>query len=158
MNKTILLTSILTIVPFTQATEIGQRQVPSNVSIQQHENTPVADQRVLISMPDHVKSFFLESMRQNLSAINQVHHALATSKFDQAAIATENSMGLGGITTHNALSQSMPKEMQALGMGFHHASSQLATALREKNKSAVLGALAAVTDLCVMCHSMYRVN
>ena len=67
-------------------------------------------------------------------------------------------MGLGGINTHNTLAQSMPKEMQALGMNFHHASSQLAKALKEKNRASVLGTLAAVTDVCVMCHSMFRVN
>ena len=90
--------------------------------------------------------------------ISEIQRALAESDFERAERIAENNLGLGGITTHDTLAKHMPEEMRALGMEFHKVSSQLALSLKDKNMPIILGQLANVTETCVMCHAMYRVN
>lgn len=123
-----------------------------------HEHIAQRDDRVLVTLPDAIKPFFLVTMRDNLSDISEIQRALSESDFDRAARVAENSLGLGGIATHDTLAMHMPVEMRELGMAFHKASSQLALSLKEKDMSKILGKLAEVTEACVMCHTMYRVN
>ena len=115
------------------------------------------DTRVLVQFPDDAK-YFLLTMRQNLSDINDIHRAVADSNFERAAHIAEFNLGLGGIKTHNAFAVAMPGEMQSMGMAFHEASSQLARSLKEKDMEKILDGLANVTQTCVMCHAMYRVR
>ncbi len=125
------------------------------------ESIPAAkhqpDTRVLVKFPDDGK-YFLVTMRQNLSDIHDIHRAVADSNFERAAQIAEFNLGLGGIKTHNALAVDMPDGMRNMGMTFHEASSQLAQSLQEKNVTKALDGLANVTQVCVMCHAMYRVR
>lgn len=122
------------------------------------EHAVPPDARVLISFPNAIKALFLATMRQNLADISAIQRAVAESDFDRAIWIAENGLGLGGIKTHDALAQHMPEEMGALGMEFHQASSELALSLRKKDTQKIIGQLAKVTEVCVMCHAMYRVN
>ena len=115
------------------------------------------DTRVLVEFPDDAKHF-LETMRQNLSDINDIHRAIAESNFERAAQIAEFNLGLGGLKTHNALAVDMPDGMRNMGMAFHEASSQLARSLKEKDVAKTLDGLANVTQTCVMCHATYRVR
>jgi len=132
----------------------GEHQ-PHGESISSAKHQP--DARVLVEFPDDAKHF-LETMRQNLSDINDIHRAVAESYFERAAQIAEFKLGLGGIKTHNALAVDMPDGMRNMGMAFHEASSQLARSLKEKDVAKTLDDLANVTQTCVMCHAMYRVR
>lgn len=116
------------------------------------------DTRVIVEFPDETKQYFLQTMRQNLSDINDIHRAVADSNFERAAQIAEFNLGLGDIKTHNALAVDMPDGMRNMGMAFHEASSQLAQSLQEKDVAKTLNGLANVTQVCVMCHAMYRVR
>lgn len=121
-------------------------------------HSPQQDNRTLVPFPDETKSFFLQTMRQNLSDISQIHRALAGSDFEEAARIAELNLGMGGIETHDMLAVHMPEGMRNMGIAFHKASSQLALSLQEKDIRKILGHLANVTQVCVTCHSMYRVQ
>lgn len=123
-----------------------------------HEQAASRDDRVLVALPDTIKNYFLATMRQNLFDISAIQRALAESDFERAERIAENNLGLGGITTHDALTKHMPEGIAALGMEFHKASSQLALSLKGRDVPKILGQLAQVTEMCVMCHAMYRVN
>ena len=148
----------LTFLPVQAADTHGKHAAASKADKHPREHAIQTDTRVLISLPDAIKSFFLATMRQNLADISAIQRAVAESDFDRAIGIAENGLGLGGIKTHDALAQHMPEEMGALGMEFHKASSELALSLRKKETQKILGQLAKVTEVCVMCHAMYRVN
>ena len=115
------------------------------------------DTRVLVKFPDDAQ-YFLQTMRKNLSDINEIHRAVADANFEHAAHIAEFNLGLGGIKTHNALAVAMPDGMQNMGMAFHQASSQLAQSLKEQSTAKIFNDLANVTQTCVMCHDLYRVR
>jgi len=128
-----------------------------------HHDEPVPaakhqpDTRVLVKFPDEGK-YFLATMRQNLSDINDIHRAVADANFERAAQIAEFNLGLGGIKIHNTLAVDMPEGMRNMGMAFHEASSQLARSLKEQDMTKTLDGLANVTAVCVMCHATYRVR
>lgn len=119
---------------------------------------PPPEQRVLVEFPDATKHYFLHTMRQNLSDIHDIQRALADGNFERAAQIAEFNLGMGGIKTHNALAVDMPDGMRNIGMKFHEASSLLAQTLQTKDMAKIQDGLANVTQVCVMCHAMYRVR
>jgi hypothetical protein len=151
----VVLTSIALLSACTaHSPEIGERRDHSAGQAHQH----TADSRAWVAFSQDTKDFFLKTMRQNLSDINEIHRALADGDLSRAEHVAEFNLGLGSLKTHNALATHMPLEMQNLGMEFHNAGSALARALREQHMPTILQRLADMTHTCVMCHSMYRVN
>lgn len=133
---------------------------PGHVAQSKQEHPSPQETRVLVTFSENTRFHFLETMRQHLSDISDIQKAMAESNFEAAAKIAEFSMGLGGIKTHNMIAPHMPVEMANLGMEFHKASSQLALSLTQKKKdmTKILTDLSGVTQVCVMCHSMYRVK
>ena len=158
MRSQIQILALCVLSTLVHAANTGDGAEPITAPIHPREHDAVRSDRVLVALPDTVKQFFLATMRQNLSDISEIQRALAESDFERAERIAENNLGLGGITTHDTLAKHMPEEMRALGMEFHKVSSQLALSLKDKNMPIILGQLANVTETCVMCHAMYRVN
>lgn len=145
--------TVVVLIPVYAAENVPHKPVHAK-----QEHRVPQDTRVLVSFTEKTRFYFLETMRQNLSDVSAIQKALAESNFEAAARIAEFNLGLGGIKTHNTLATHLPEEMANLGMEFHKASSQLALSLKQKNMTKILTDLAGVTQVCVMCHSMFRVK
>jgi cytochrome c556 len=73
---------------------------------------------------------------------------------------TMHRIGMSSLPAHDAahMAPFMPKGMQAIGTKMHHAASRFAIATQEGDLPKALDALANVSQQCVACHAMYRVN
>jgi hypothetical protein len=125
------------------------------------------DARQLVKLPPPLQEHMLGNMRDHLATLNEILGDIADAKYDAAAKIAEQRLGMSSLSLHGAahLAPYMPKPMQDIGTGMHHAASRLvivlqdastaptAEAMREINR-----ALYAVTTQCEACHAGYRVR
>jgi hypothetical protein len=122
------------------------------------------DSRLAVEMPDMMKTHMLSNMRDHLLAINEIQAALAQGKFDLAADAAENRLGLSSLEAHEAshMASFMPKGMEETGNNMHRAASRFAIIAQEtavdRNLPRALDALSQITQQCVACHAGYRLK
>lgn len=122
------------------------------------------DARRKVDMPPAMRAHMLLNMRNHLVALSDIQAALAHGRFDAAAEAAENRLGMTGMVSDGAshLAPYLPQGMQDIGSQMHRAASRFARdaqeAAFEKDTERALESLAEVTRQCVACHAGYRVQ
>ena len=118
------------------------------------------DTRVMVDLPDMMKTHMLGNMRDHLQALYEIQAALAKGELDKAGEIAETRIGMSSLISHNAshMAPFMPKGMQDIGTAMHHAASRFAMTANEGDLARALDGLSKVTEQCVACHMNYRVN
>jgi cytochrome c556 len=122
------------------------------------------DQRVVVDMPDMMRTHMLTNMRDHLLSIQEIQQVLAAGHYDAAADVAEKRLGMSSLQTHGAshMAGFMPKGMQETGTAMHQAASRFAVIAQEaavtRDLPRALGALSEVTAKCVACHAGYRLK
>jgi cytochrome c556 len=123
-----------------------------------------ADTRQAVDMPAPMREHMLANMRDHLTALSEIHSALAKGKYEQAAEAAEQRIGMSSLERHGAshMAPYMPKPMQDIGTNMHRAASRFARTAQEaavaNDLPRALAALAEVTQQCVACHASFRLK
>jgi len=123
-----------------------------------------ADTRQSVPMPLPMREHMLANMRDHLAALSEIHSALATGRYEQAAEVAEQRIGMSSLERHGAshMAPYMPKAMQDIGTNMHRAASRFARVAQEaavaKEPARAIGALAEVTQQCVACHASFKVK
>jgi hypothetical protein len=122
------------------------------------------DTRVAIDMPAMMRTHMLASMRDHLTAIQEIQSSLAAGEYDVAADIAEKRLGMSSLQSHGAshMAGFMPKGMQETGTAMHQAASRFAVTAQEAavthDLPRALDALSKVTMNCVACHAGYRLK
>ena len=122
------------------------------------------DTRVAVDMPAMMRTHMLASMRDHLTAIQEIQSSLAAGEYDVAADIAEKRLGMSSLQSHGAshMAGFMPKAMQETGTAMHQAASRFAVTAQEtavtRDLPRALGALSRVTAQCVACHAGYRLK
>jgi hypothetical protein len=116
----------------------------------QHRADP-ADERVLVTFPEPMRSHTLANMRDHLMALGEMQDALAKGQFDRAADVAEHRLGMSSLKAHGAheVANFMPQGMQDAGTAMHRSASQFATIAKD---ASVTG------DLRPVLAAMARIN
>jgi hypothetical protein len=123
-----------------------------------------ADARQLVEFPVPMRMHTLRSMRDHLSALQEIDVALAEDAYGRAASIAEQRLGMSSLELHGSahLAPFMPQGMQDIGTQMHRAASRFAIAAQTASASGdvrpALAALGAVMQQCVACHGAYRLH
>jgi hypothetical protein len=123
-----------------------------------------ADTRQPVEMPAPMREHMLANMRDHLTALSEIHSALATAKYEQAADIAENRLGMSSLERHGAshMAPYMPKPMQDIGTNMHRAASRFARTAQEaavtRDLPRALGVLGELTQQCVACHAGFKLK
>lgn len=123
-----------------------------------------ADTRQAIELPAMMREHMLANMRDHLSALAEIQAALGAGRYEQAAEAAEQRIGMSSLERHGAshMAPYMPKAMQDIGTNMHSAASRFARTAQEaavaREPARAIGALAEVTQQCVACHARFRLK
>jgi cytochrome c556 len=129
--------------------------------------TNAEDARQFVKLPEHMQEHMLGNMRDHLATLNEIIGDLSGGKFDDAAKIAEQRLGMSSLTAHDAahMAPFMPKPMQDMGTGMHHAASRLVIVLQDASITPSVQAmqdinrtLHEVTSACTSCHSAYRIR
>jgi hypothetical protein len=133
---------------------------------QMHEGAHggAADERQLVRFPEPMRVHTIASMRDHLSALQEINAALSLNDFDKAAGIAERRLGMSSLEAHGAahVAPYMPQSMRDIGTQMHRAASRFA--VEAQNASVgndvrpALGALSKVMEQCVACHAAYRLH
>lgn len=125
------------------------------------------DDRQLVRLPEPMQEHMLANMRDHLATLNEIIGDIADGKYDSAAKASEERLGMSSLAAHGAahLAPFMPQQMQDIGTSMHRAASRLVivlqntgTAPSEQSIRAANAALHEVSSACVACHASYRIR
>ena len=125
------------------------------------------DARELVQLPMPMQEHMLGNMRDHLATLNEIIGDVANSKYDAAAKIAEQRLGMSSLSLHGAahLAPYLPKPMQDIGTGMHHAASRLVIVLQDASITPtaeamrdIYRALYEVTTACEACHASYRVR
>ncbi len=125
------------------------------------------DARQFVKLPEPMQEHMLGNMRDHLATLNEIIGDLSAGKFDDAAKISEQRLGMSSLTAHDAahMAPFMPKPMQNIGTGMHHAASRLVIVLQDASITPsaqamqdINRALHEVTSACTSCHSAYRIR
>jgi hypothetical protein len=140
----------------------------SVMSAETHMHDPASaaatDARQLVTFPEPMRMHTIASMRDHLSALQEINAALSMNDFDKAAGIAERRLGMSSLEAHGAahVAPFMPKRMQDIGTQMHRDASRFA--IEAQNASVgndvrpALGALSKVMAQCVACHAAYRLH
>lgn len=125
------------------------------------------DTREMVQLPPMMQEHLLTSMRDHLSALNDILAALAEGNVDEATKVAEARLGMSSLPAHDAghLAKFYPQGMQDFGTQMHHAASRFVIIARDaelspgaESQHKVYEGLQAVTDACNGCHQSYRIR
>lgn len=118
------------------------------------------DARIMVELPDMMRTHMLGNMRDHLQVVSEVQAALAKNELGRAGDIAETRLGMSSLASHNAahMAPYMPKAMQEIGTEMHHAASRFAMTASEGDLAHALADLGKVTEQCVACHASFRVN
>ena len=148
----------------------GAGTFASSATAQDHEHwmtgSPAtqADSRQLVQFPEPMRRHTITSMRDHLSALQEIDIALSQNAFDKAATIAEQRLGMSSLELHGAahIAPFMPQDMQDIGTQMHRAASRFAidaqTASVTNDVRPALAALGTVMQQCVACHAAYRLH
>ena len=128
------------------------------------EPTARADARQLVKFPEPMRLHTITSMRDHLSALQEINVALSRNELDQAASIAEQRLGMSSLGLHGAshIAPFMPQGMQDIGTRMHRAASRFAVEAQNASVNndvrPALAALATVMQECVACHAAYRLH
>lgn len=117
-----------------------------------------------VELPPMMRQHMLGNMRDHLLALSEIQQALAQGDFERAGEIAEGRIGMSSLTSHGAghMAPFMPKAMQEIGTRMHQAASRFAIIAQESavegDAKRAIGALSAITQQCVACHSAFRVH
>ena len=122
------------------------------------------DERQLVKLPEPMRVHTIASMRDHLSALQEINAALSANGFDDAAGIAERRLGMSSLEAHGAahVAPYMPQAMRDIGTQMHRAASRFA--VEAQNASVgndvrpALRALSKVIEQCVACHAAYRLH
>ncbi len=125
------------------------------------------DNRQFVRLPEPMQEHMLSNMRDHLASLNEIIGDVGDGKYEEAAKVAEQHLGMSSLTAHDAahMAPFMPKPMQEMGTGMHHAASRLVIILQDASVSPSLDtmrnvsrALHEVTQSCAACHTSYRIR
>ncbi len=125
------------------------------------------DSRQLVRLPEPMQEHMLANMRDHLSTLNDILGDIAQGKYGDAAKLAEQRLGMSSLAAHGAahMAPFMPRQMQDIGTGMHHAASRLVIVLQnaaispnEQSSRDVNAALHEVTSACTACHTSYKIR
>jgi hypothetical protein len=147
---------------------IGSVELPAAAQDHRHAMTgPAAaqtDSRQLVKFPEPMRLHTITSMRDHLSALQEINVALSGNAYDRAASIAEQRLGMSSLEQHGAshIAPFMPQGMQDIGTQMHRAASRFAVEAQSAGASndvrPALAALGAVMQQCVACHAAYRLH
>lgn len=147
---------------------VGGFPVSAGAQDHQHAMTGAAggqaDPRQLVKFPEPMRLHTITSMRDHLTALQEINIALSQNAFDKAASIAEQRLGMSSLELHGAahIAPFMPRGMQDIGTQMHHAASRFAVAAQNASVGndlrPALAALGAVMQQCVACHAAYRLH
>ena len=135
-----------------------------------HSPEPVANPSALVAAPVQVqfpaqmREHTLANMRDHLSALAEIQGHIAVHRYNNAADIAEQRLGMSSLKLHGAheVAKYMPKGMQDAGTAMHRAASKFALTAQESavdnNMGKSVTALATLTQTCVACHAVYRLQ
>ena len=152
----------------------------SIMSTHSHAGMFVADSRELLKFPPQMRAHMLSNMRDHLTTIDGILHALATDDYDGAAKLAVDHLGLDSPfsaackpsstkasspapkSMDEMMRMYMPARMRTIGLAMHTAASDFAVvaarAATTHDSKAAVEALSRVTQNCVACHASYRLR
>ncbi|MEK7737869.1 MAG: hypothetical protein AAB319_08970 [Pseudomonadota bacterium] len=131
---------------------------------QQAQAKPAEDARQLVLFPQAMRLHTLANMRDHLLALQEIQIALSKEDYDTAAAVAEQRLGMSSLKLHGAhdVAPFMPAGLRNIGTEIHRAASRLATdagtASATGDVKPVLASMARVTQQCIACHAVYRVQ
>jgi len=146
---------------------IGLTLLTAGWSLNSTSATAAEDRRQLVKLPPMMQEHMLASMRDHLSALNDMLGALAEGNIDQAANIAEKRLGMSSLPLHGAsrLGKFMPEAMSRFGTQMHHAASRFLIVAQDAelnpgkaSQHEVYKALQDITDNCNNCHQAYRIR
>ncbi|WP_293603840.1 cytochrome c [Polaromonas sp. UBA4122] len=160
----------------------AQTDLQPTMDHKMHMAAMANDSRQLLDFPPPMKAHMLSNMRDHLQVISEVVDAISKAQFGKAAKIAGDRLGLDSPAAEGCkapagtsqpqmstpgsmeqmMAQFMPEGMRNIGYSMHSAASDFATAASEAAKTgdskAALAALSRVTQQCVACHSVYRLQ
>ena len=128
------------------------------------KHASLEDPRIMVRFPEMLRTHTLANMRDHLLALAEIQEQLALGAYDQASDIAEQRLGMSSLGLHGAhdVAQFMPPGMQAAGTAMHRTASQFAIVAKDASVTGdlkgSLAALAKVSQTCVACHAVYRIQ
>jgi hypothetical protein len=120
------------------------------------------DSRPLVKMTPETIALLRADMRHMMSAYATIFGQLADGKYEEAAKAIEENLGMTAMKTHPGMmkaSQELPENVRMLGMNMHKSASELASSLKYNPKpAAIFAGMQQISAGCTSCHMAYRVR
>ncbi len=120
------------------------------------------DSRTAVDLPPEVKTEFLEHMRTQERALNDVVRLMAEGKIHEAGATARKEMAIGQA---HGFGRYIPTEFREMGFEYHKAADDFARIAADApeppdgtNWSKLLGGLAKVMVRCNACHAVFRVK
>lgn len=123
-----------------------------------------SDTRVLVSIPEPMRSHMLANMREHLLVLSDIQAALGSGKPAEAGRLAERGLGLSSLEAHGAshIAPFMPEGMREAGSNMHRAASRFARVAADADVTGdlkpAIAALADVTRACSGCHAGFKAH
>ena len=116
------------------------------------------NQKTKIELPDQLKAYVIENMRQNLAAFDEIVDSLAHNKLSHAANIAETYLGNNAKSSkrNEALKEYLPIGMQQFNNDLANAASHFSQTAKTGDAMQALASFEKVSSACVLCHSAYK--
>jgi cytochrome c556 len=116
--------------------------------------------RTPVDFPPPMRAHMLANMRDHLAALADANALAAADRWDEAAEAVENRIGMSSMAAHGAahMAPLMPPEMRAYGNDMHQAASRFSRTLQEADPAAVMAGMGDLLERCNACHKAFRLK
>jgi len=139
-----------------------QHSMPGQATQQPMAPMSAEDNRPLVKMTPETIALLRADMRHMMSAYATIFGQLADGKYEEAAKAIEENLGMTAMKTHPGMmkaSQELPENVRMLGMNMHKSASELASSLKNNPKpAAIFAGMQQISAGCTSCHMAYRVR
>ncbi|MBT5231128.1 MAG: hypothetical protein HOM11_12720 [Methylococcales bacterium] len=112
------------------------------------------NQKTKVLLPEQLKAFVSENMKQKLAAFDEIVDSLSQDKLHHASEIAEHYFGQG--IHGNELSQYMPDGMKRFNNELIAASSHFSRIAKTGDTLAAMHSFKAISNTCITCHSTYE--
>lgn len=125
------------------------------------------DTRTMVKLPGDIKEKMLINMRDHISALDDIIHAVEIGEYDKAEGIAESRLGWSSLVRRGdqEVAKHWPEPMQKMADQMYRTASEFVivsqNASVEDSKESyqkLIGALGKVTSTCRGCHESYRVR
>jgi len=115
------------------------------------------NEKTKVELPQKLKQYVIESMRQKLAAFDEIMDSLAQDNLHHASQVAEQYLGPSTQTgTHTVFQSYMPAGMRHLDDTLAAAATHFSEVAQTGDTIGALSAFKHVSSSCILCHSAYR--